>query len=202
MIKPGLWVAMVVAAVIIQVPASAAQEIINVPTEDRVLEPSVTELFRVGSMAGEEWETFADVRGVAFDGAGNLYVLDAENHRVVVTDGSGRLLRQFGKEGDGPGEFRFASGMVVAPDGTVAVLDLGHQAFVIYDADSGGIWSERARCLRGDGRIRCRVCCGKAVSRNWPRLRQPVRSLTRSYVYSVRTTAVETVPRGSPGRMN
>jgi hypothetical protein len=112
-----------------------AQDIVTVPTGDRVLEPSVTEMYRVGSMAGADWETFADVRSVAFDATGNLYILDGDNHRVVVTDRGGRLLRQFGKEGDGPGELRMPFGMVVSPEGVVAVLDLGHQAFVIYDVD-------------------------------------------------------------------
>jgi 6-bladed beta-propeller len=132
--KSRLFVATAVVALMVNAAELGAQDVVNVPTGDRVLNPSLTELFTVGSMAGADWETFADVRSVAFDGAGNLYVLDADNHRVVVTDQGGAFLREMGKEGDGPGELRMPLGMVVSPEGQVAVMDMGHQAFVIYDA--------------------------------------------------------------------
>ncbi|MCY3603779.1 MAG: hypothetical protein OXH12_11950, partial [Chloroflexi bacterium] len=55
---------------------AAAQEVIELPTEDRQLNPALDEVYRVGSALGEDWEQFGNVRRVAFDAAGQLYVFD------------------------------------------------------------------------------------------------------------------------------
>ena len=49
------------------------------------------------------------VRGVAVDQEGNMYVSDGGNARVVVFDAAGRLVRTFGQKGSGPGEFEALS---------------------------------------------------------------------------------------------
>ena len=43
-----------------------AQEVIELPAEDRILEAEFEEVYRVGSMDGEEWEVFGRVGGVGF----------------------------------------------------------------------------------------------------------------------------------------
>jgi len=42
---------------------------------------------------------------VAISDDGEVYVLDAGNQRVVVFDYAGNVVRQFGRRGEGPGEF-------------------------------------------------------------------------------------------------
>ena len=104
-----------------------AQEIIDLPAEDRWLEPRFEEVYRIGSLSGEDWEQFGRVRKVAFDGAGQLYVLDMQALTTfMVVDGSGRLRRTLGGPGEGPGEFRQALSFTVMPDGRVVVGDLGY----------------------------------------------------------------------------
>lgn len=110
--------------------ASAAAGGLDGP--DVEVRPELTEIYRVGSMDGEDWETFSRVPNTAFDAAGNLYVFDPENHRVVVLDREGTFLRQIGSAGEGPGELRQPMSMAVRDDGTVVILDLGHQSWVIY----------------------------------------------------------------------
>ncbi len=79
--------------VVLLIPApTASQEVVDLPAQDRPLAIEVEEVFSVGSMAGEEWETFARVEGVAFDAAGNLYILDAQNSRVVKVGPQGQFL--------------------------------------------------------------------------------------------------------------
>ena len=56
--------------------AATAQEIIDLPAEDRPLSPDFEELYRVGSVSGADWEQFGNVRLVGFDGAGRLYAFD------------------------------------------------------------------------------------------------------------------------------
>ncbi len=125
------------------VPAVSAQESVELPGRDRVIALEGEQAYSVGSIAGEAWETFGEVRRVAFDGQGNLYVLDGQNFRVVVVDPEGDFVREVGTEGDGPGELRFPMGFVVAPDGGIAVMDMGHQAFVVYDSDGGFVGNAR-----------------------------------------------------------
>lgn len=71
---------------------------------------------------------------VATDPAGRIYILDGEAHRVVVFDAEGRHLRTLGREGGGPGELEFPSGLAVR-DGVVGVWDYGKTGIVRYDTD-------------------------------------------------------------------
>ncbi len=113
----------------------AAQETVTLPAADRPLEATLEEVFRVGSFDGAPWETFGQVRHVGFDAAGNLHVFDAQAGRVVVTDGRGRLLREVGESGEGPGELHMPVSVAVQRDGSVVVADAGHQAYVVYGPD-------------------------------------------------------------------
>ncbi|MBK6735705.1 MAG: hypothetical protein IPG61_16830 [bacterium] len=58
------------------------------------------------------------------DGQGNTYLLDSVLSTVFVISPSGDIVRQIGKEGDGPGEFRNASQLVFMPDGSLGVLEM------------------------------------------------------------------------------
>lgn len=112
-----------------------AQEVIELPAEDRWLEPGFEEVYRLGTMAGAEWEQFGNVRRVMFDGAGRLHVFDAQAERVFVVDPDGALIREIGREGEGPGEFRNAADVVSLEDGRVVVADIGHRAYHVFDAN-------------------------------------------------------------------
>ena len=129
------------------VPA-AAQQIIELPGEDRWLEPHFEEVYRIGTLFGEEWQEFGRVRKVAFDGAGQLYVFDGQTLHIHVVDGSGGLRRTLGGPGDGPGEIRRAQRFAVMPDGSVVVGDTGHLAYQIFDAN--GDFERRVRMELGD----------------------------------------------------
>lgn len=115
-----------------------AQETVELPGEDRWLKADFEEVFRVGSrmaLMGEEWEQFGDVPKVAFDGAGRLYVFDGQAERLFVVGTDGKLVREIGRKGEGPGEFRNAADFVALEDGRVAVADMDHRAYHLFDAD-------------------------------------------------------------------
>ena len=118
------------------IPA-AAQEIIELPAEDRTLELEFEELYRLGTFAGEEWEQFGDVRSVAFDAAGNLLVLDQHDQaqKIYVVNPEGRLVREMGGPGEGPGEFKRVVAMAVMPDGRVVAADHDRQGYHLFRAD-------------------------------------------------------------------
>jgi 6-bladed beta-propeller len=127
-------VALVAAAPAWTSPASA-QQVVDLPASDKALSHALDPVFTIGTFDGADWETFGDIRSVAFDGAGNLYVFDGQSSRVVVVDRNGKYLREMGKKGDGPGELRAPAEFTVMKDGTVVIADLGHRAYVLYGPD-------------------------------------------------------------------
>ncbi len=132
--------AMILAAAAFGVSAMAgseawAQQVVEIPAQDRALPSTLEEVFRVGSMAGADWETFGEIGGVAFDAKGQLHVFDRQSSRVVVTDAHGKLVRTVGKAGEGPGELRSPVTFTVLRDGTIVIADMGHRAYQLFGAD-------------------------------------------------------------------
>ena len=118
------------------VPTAAAQELIELPAEDRWLDPGFEEVFRAGGIDGEPWEQFGRIQDADFDRAGNLYLLDSDASTVVVVDREGSFVRTIGRSGDGPGEFDFPRWLAVMGDGRIVVGDVPrHRAFQIYNSD-------------------------------------------------------------------
>ena len=134
--RAGIAAALIAGLATTTMPGAAgAQEVIELPGEDRWLEADFEEVYRVGSALGEAWEEFGMVGRVGFDGGGNLHVFDRLAARVVVVGPDGDLVREFGRRGEGPGEFQSALDMVVMHDGRVVVADMGHRAYHIFASD-------------------------------------------------------------------
>ena len=117
-----------------------APPVVDLPAEDISLAADFELVYRLGSAAvTAEWEQFSSIRNVAFDGAGNLYLLDgtrmATTSSVVVVDATGRYVRDFGRVGEGPGEFRAPTQLVVWEDGRALVEDMMHAAYHIFSPD-------------------------------------------------------------------
>ena len=114
----------------------AAQQVVELPAEDHVLDADFEEVYRVGAVAGEDWETFGNVRDLAFDRVGNLYVVDTQGARIVVVDSEGGFVRRLGGVGQGPGEFdqhnTTSIRIAVLSDGRVAAFD---QRFSLFGPD-------------------------------------------------------------------
>ncbi|MYF60496.1 MAG: hypothetical protein F4179_02280 [Gammaproteobacteria bacterium] len=123
----------------IATPALVAQEVIELPAEDRIFEAEFDEVYRVGSIAGNAWEQFSRVSAVGFGQSGNLHVMDDQGGRVAVVSEVGELVHEFGRIGDGPGEFagntNTAVGFTVLRDGRTVVFDPGHSAFDVFGPD-------------------------------------------------------------------
>ena len=132
--------------------AALAQEVIELPGDDRWLDADFEEVYRVGAALGEAWQEFGRIRQVAFDAAGNLYVLDSLAGRIVVVAPDGELLREFGRLGEGPGEFGSAIEMVVMANGGVVVADVRQRAYQIFDGRG-----EYVRQIRMDGEREYRI---------------------------------------------
>ena len=116
-----------------------AQETVDLPGEDQLVSPDLELVYAIGSAAAAaEWEQFTSISGIAFDGASNLYLLDGEQTsataRVVVVDAAGGFVNSFGRAGDGPGEFRAATQLVVWEDGQILVEDMLHAGYHVFSS--------------------------------------------------------------------
>jgi len=129
-----------------------AQEVVQLPGEDRRLDPALDEVYRVGSVLGEDWEQFGNVRRVAFDAAGQLYVFDNQAGRVIVVGADGGFRRAVGRTGNGPGEFRSPDGFAVMRNGRFVMGDLGHRGYHIFGAD--GEFERMVRMASEPGNVR------------------------------------------------
>jgi hypothetical protein len=81
-------------------------KVVNNPVEplygELVLE--LEEDLAIGTVEGEN-TTFYQIRDIAVDSQGNLYVLDSGNHRIQKFNKDGNYLQTIGRKGQGPGEF-------------------------------------------------------------------------------------------------
>ena len=113
----------------------AAQDVVELPRRDADADVSVSPAYSIGGFEADGWQLFGSVSQVEFDGAGNLYLLDRQSMEITIVAPDGSLVRQFGTQGDGPGEFRRPGTMGVTRDGRVFVQDAGHRAYLEFDAE-------------------------------------------------------------------
>ena len=94
---------------------------------------------------------FAEPRGIAVDGRGNVYVADSKNSRIEVLDPSGRFLRAFGRKGGGDGELNEPCGLTVDSEGDVWVADTWNHRVVHFSSDGQfrGAFGDPDRSLFG-----------------------------------------------------
>jgi hypothetical protein len=101
------------------------------------------ELEQVFGVESEPEEAIlAQIGGVAIDDAGNVYVTDRQDHRLVAFDRSGNVLWSAGREGEGPGEFQRAGGIAWDGDSTLYV-DNNRTALSLWSTAGEYVGSER-----------------------------------------------------------
>lgn len=79
---------------------------------------------RIGHSEGTEESLFGQVTSVAVGNDGLIYVADRIGSSVRVFSGTGEFLAWVGKEGSGPGEFRWPDDLLPTEDGRLVVRDL------------------------------------------------------------------------------
>lgn len=65
----------------------------------------------------------AQAGGILIGPDGLIYLSFMQQHRIGVYDDEGKLVREWGKKGDGEGEFNQPGGMVLSPEGVLYVAD-------------------------------------------------------------------------------
>ena len=154
------------------------------------------------SGTGEE-RFFDRVRDVLRAADGRLIVADLGSSEVRIYDSSGRFVRAFGGEGDGPGEFRYLAALVLLRNGRLVAQDLamgGRDAE--FDLDSGLVSSFRrprmVDALRqpvpSDFLWGIDHMSALLVARNTPGLHRPPATIVRLSDDRVSSQTVATVP--------
>lgn len=78
----------------------------------------------LGEEEGEEFLMFHTELDLAVDSELNIYVLDIRNKRLLKFNKEGNFIWKTGRKGQGPGEFRNPSEVVLSPSEEIWVLDL------------------------------------------------------------------------------
>ncbi len=131
---------------------ATAQEVVELPLEDRILDAGFPEVYRIGDGV-RDWELLTRVTSMGFDAQGNLHIGDwsSGDLSVLVVDPRGELVVRFGQPGDGPGDFRNATHALALPDGGTVVADNGHLAYQLFDRK--GVlerWARYPGVVRGE----------------------------------------------------
>ena len=84
---------------------------------------------------GPEAARLRGASAVVIDAAGLRYVADTEHHRIVVFDGSGAMVRTWGRFGREPGAFQSPRGLALDRAGTLYVADWGNHRIQRFTRD-------------------------------------------------------------------
>ena len=111
---------------------------------------------RIGSSGGAAGDVFGSVSGLAVAHDGRIYIADGQANEIRVFTSDGKPLTRFGRQGEGPGEFRAVDGVAIFPDGRIAVRDPRIFRLSIFHADGRFISSFRLmrpfmQVTRGEG---------------------------------------------------
>ena len=113
-------------------------------------------------LSGPPGGYFGAVGALATDSRDNIFVLDGMAQQIHVFDSEGAHVRTMGGKGEGPGEFRMATGLAIGPGDTLWVTDPMTRRYSLFGPDgafarvltrriNGGATSERC-ALADDGR--------------------------------------------------
>ena len=99
-------------------------------------------IYATGNKPGQLLKRPSDV---AFDTAGNLYIADTGNGRVLMFNGRGRFLKRIGRTGTGRGRLSVPMGIDVSDDGLVYVADQAGNKVVCFGPDGKVKWEIKVK---------------------------------------------------------
>ena len=125
--------------------SSSADTIIirTVNTADVTESAALISELKIGMLDGPDEYIFGGVAGVAVGPEGNMFVLDYQVPVVREFSPTGDYLRDYGRDGEGPGEYRQPMGLAVGVDGRVFVWDPSMARLNIFSPEGEALDSWR-----------------------------------------------------------
>jgi hypothetical protein len=108
-------------------------------------EPRLIEVGMVVLEEGSEAVGLGRPTGFGTDPDGGYYLTDAMNYGVLRFAPDGRLVRKYGRGGEGPGEFSSPSLPHVLDDSTLLVSDMGNRSVSEFDRRDGRFRDRQSR---------------------------------------------------------
>ena len=87
----------------------------------------------IGENTEIEGAWFSNLNSFFVDKKGNIYCADGEDKKIKIFDKDGKPLFQFGRKGQGPGEFSYSNGVAVSKQGNIYVLDGGRRNITLFN---------------------------------------------------------------------
>ena len=120
---------------------SGAVRVTNIPAANVAPTWTLVEELRVGSLEGAGPDGFAYLKGLVVLDGGTFAVLDSEVQELRVFGPDGAHLATHGRQGQGPGEFMGANGLMLGPNGRIWVPDARNGWMSVFDPEDGFIES-------------------------------------------------------------
>ena len=117
------------------VPAFAGEVANSATPSAGIVEANLDELFHLGGFSEADEEFFGVVANGILGADGETYLLDEQLCEIRVFDAEGQYLNTFGREGEGPGEFRQAQDLLLLPSGKVGVIYGQQNRLATYGLD-------------------------------------------------------------------
>jgi hypothetical protein len=138
-------------------PLSAQRRDTVVRTATAPVHVGVAELRRdlaIGIADGEQSYMLGAIDDIAVATNGTMYVLDRSVPTVRVYDATGRVVRNIGQRGSGPGEYRYATAIALATNGNLLLYDQGNARVNVYTpaGDVVTSWMTKAGSGSGSGK--------------------------------------------------
>jgi hypothetical protein len=114
--------------------------------------PRLVEEMRIGVLDGDEEYMLGLVYNVAVGRNGTVIIEDHQLPLLRMYDASGKFVRNIGRAGEGPGEYRSIAGVETFPDGRIVVWDNRIQRLTVYSPDGryvssmrvpSGLWTQK-----------------------------------------------------------
>jgi len=84
---------------------------------------SLEEESTIGDVEGKEEQMFTNIFDIAVDDDENIYILDVNQRRISVFNKIGMYIRNISKRGQGPGEFRAPTQIIISPNREFVICD-------------------------------------------------------------------------------
>ena len=116
---------------------SGVNRVTNTPPPETAPTWTLVEEIRVGTIEADRPESFGEIRGLVGLKGGGFAVLESQAMELRVFAADGSHVATHGQQGEGPGEFVGANGLMLDPSGRIWVPDSYAARMSVFDPEDG-----------------------------------------------------------------